>query len=450
MKNDFSEGSVKGHIMKLALPMTLAQLIHVLYNVIDRIYIGKIPNEATLSLTGIGVTLPIITLVMAFANLIGMGGAPLFSIARGKDQEEQACYIMGNSFILLCILGACLTVGGWLIKRPLLYALGASDVTFAYADAYMSFYLIGNIFVMINLGMNNFINAQGFGKIGMYTIGIGAVANMILDPVFIFGLGMGIKGAALATVLSQLLSTLWILMFLTSKQAAIRLETKYFKLRWSDVKAIVILGMSGFIMSVTNSGVQMACNVSLKAHGGDLYVGVMAIIDTIRTFTMLPLQGITNGTQPIIGYNYGAKLYSRVKQAIKFMVLACMGYALILWAIIGCFPTYFIKLFTQDTELIQLARTALTIYFSGFFMMALQHSAQAVFVGLGKSRQAIFFSILRKGIIVIPLTLYLPRWFGLGVNGVFIAEPISNVIGGMACFTTMWLILHKELKIKGI
>lgn len=445
MENDFSKGSIVSHIVKLAIPMTLAQLINVLYSVVDRIYIGKIPEQATLSLTGVGLALPIITMIIAFANLIGIGGAPLFSIARGRQEEEEAKYIMGNCFVLLCCLGIILTLLGLLFKKPLLYLLGASEATFPYANAYITFYLLGSIFVMIGLGMNNFINAQGFGKVGMCTILIGAVANVILDPILIFFLHMGIRGAAIATIISQFLSALWIFKFLTGKRASITLETQYFKLDWGRIQKILTLGLSGFMMSITNSGVQMACNASLQTYGGDLYVGVMTIINTVREFIMLPLQGISNGTQPIIGYNYGAKLTTRVKSAIKFMVAACIGYTLLAWCCIHLFPTFFIKLFNQDSNLIEAGVFALKIYFFGFFMMALQHSAQAVFVGLGKSKQAIFFSLLRKAIIVIPLTLYLPKCFGLGVNGVFIAEPISNFIGGLACFTTMVVIVRKEL-----
>lgn len=445
MENNFSKGSVVKHILKLAIPMTLAQLINVLYNVVDRIYIGKIPENATLSLTGIGLALPIITMIIAFANLIGMGGAPLFSIARGSKEDEEASYIMGNAFVLLVGLGIMLTIIGLMFKQPLLYLFGASEATFPYANSYITVYLLGNLFVMIGLGMNSFINAQGFGKIGMLTIAIGAIVNVILDPIFIFGFHMGVKGAALATVISQFISALWILRFLTSKKAPIRLERKYFTLNWKRVKAMITLGLSGFVMAVTNSAVQIACNATLYTYGGDLYVGVMAVIGTIRELIGLPISGITSSAQPIIGYNYGAKTYSRVKIAIKFMTASCIIYTLIAWWIVHFFPTFFIALFNQDPALIDAGTSALKIYFFGFFMMALQFSGQSVFVGLGKSKEAIFFSLLRKAIIVVPLTLYLPTCFDLGVNGVFVAEPISNFIGGIACFVTMLIIVWPEL-----
>lgn len=445
MENDFSKGSVVRHILKLAIPMTLAQFINVLYNVVDRIYIGKISENAMLSLTGIGLALPMITMIIAFANLIGMGGAPLFSIARGSKEDEEAAYIMGNAFVLLVGLGVVLTIMGLIFKQPLLYLFGASESTFPYANAYITIYLLGNIFVMIGLGMNSFINAQGFGKIGMWTIAIGAIVNIILDPIFIFGFHMGVQGAALATIISQFVSSIWILRFLMGKKAVVRLEYKYFILKGERVKAMITLGLSGFVMAVTNSMVQIACNATLYTYGGDLYVGVMAVIGTIRELIGLPILGITSSTQPILGYNYGAKTYRRVKVGIKFMTTACIIYTLIAWGMVHSFPGFFISLFNQDQALVEAGTSALKIYFFGFFMMALQFSGQSVFVGLGKSKQAIFFSLLRKAIIVVPLTLYLPTCFGLGVNGVFIAEPISNFIGGIACFVTMFMLVWPEL-----
>ncbi len=447
MQNDFTKGSVVHNILRLAFPMTLAQIINVLYNIVDRIYIGRIPNNATLSLIGLGLTLPIITIVIAFSNLFGMGGAPLCSIARGHGDDKEAERIMGNSFVLLLISGVLLTILGLIFKKQLLYLFGASTATFSYANDYITIYLLGSIFVMIGLGMNGFINAQGFGKIGMMTVLLGAVANIILDPIFIFVLAMGVKGAAIATVISQFLSALWTLSFLTGKNTILKLRFSNFKLKSSRVKRITILGLSGFIMSVTNGAVQIMCNASLQFYGGDLYVGVMTVINSIREVISMPVTGLTNGSQPIIGYNYGAGAFGRVRTAIKFMSIVCISYTVIAWIILNMFPHFFIQIFNSDPELIRVGLPSLKIYFFGFFMMSLQFAGQSVFVALGKSKQAVFFSLLRKIFIVIPLTLLLPKLFNLGITGIFLAEPISNFIGGTACFVTMLITVNPELKL---
>lgn len=435
--NDFSQGSVKENILRLAGPMTLAQLINLLYNIIDRMYIGHLPENATLALTGLGLTFPILMLVTAFSNLFGMGGAPLFSIARGRQEEERASDIMGTTFTMLLLSGVLLTVIGLLIKEPLLYLFGASDQTFPYADQYLSIYLLGSTFVMFSLGMNNFINAQGFARKGMLTVLIGAVLNILLDPLFIFVLHMGVQGAALATIISQLFSALWILRFLTGKEAVIRLKKNSLKVHLPLLKEIVALGTSGFVMSFTNSAVQIVCNATLQNFGGDIYVGVMTVINSIREVVSMPVQGITNASQPVLGYNFGAKEYRRVKEGIKFMSVTCIIYTTAIWIILLLFPRPFIHIFNSNSQLLKLGVPSMTIYFFGFFMMSLQFSGQSTFVSLGRSKNAVFFSLFRKVIIVIPLTLILPHIAGLGVNGVFLAEPISNFIGGTACFITM-------------
>ena len=316
-KNDFSRGSVVGNIMKLAVPMTLAQLINVLYNIVDRIYIGMIPENATLSLTGLGLCLPIISIVIAFANLFGMGGAPLCSIERGRGNEKEAEAIMGNSFVMMVAVGILLTVLGLMFKRPMLYLFGASDATIPYADAYVTIYLMGNIFVMTGLGMNSFINSQGFGTVGMMTVLLGAVTNIVLDPVFIFVFHMGVRGAALATILSQMLSALWILAFLTGRRTILKLRPSAMKLDAGRLLRIVGLGMSGFTMSITNSLVQIMYNSMLQKFGGDLYVGIMTVINSVREVISMPVNGLTNSAQPVLGYNYGAREYKRVQKAIE-------------------------------------------------------------------------------------------------------------------------------------
>ena len=443
--SDFSKGTVSKNILQLAVPMIFAQLVNVLYSVVDRMYIGHLPEVSAAALTGIGLTFPIISIVTAFANLFGTGGAPLFSIARGEGDTKRASHVMASTFVLLIGTGFCLMLIGFVLKRPALYLFGASDTTFPYANDYLSIYLCGSIFVMLSLGMNSFINAQGFGRKGMMTVVIGAVINIVLDPIFIFVFGLGVQGAAIATVISQFVSAFWAVSFLSGKQALIRLKREDMHLSFSLVKEIVALGLSGFIMNVTNSGVQIVCNATLKLFGGDVYVGAMTIINSLREVAFAPINGLTGAAQPVLGFNYGAKEYKRVQQGIRFMSILCVSYTIVIWLCLLIFPRPFISIFTSDATLLSVTVPAMHTYFFGFFMMALQMSGQTAAVGLGKSKQAIFFSLLRKAFIVIPLTLILPHLFSLGVNGVFLAEPISNFVGGGACFITMLCTIWKEL-----
>lgn len=443
---DFSKGSISGNILSLALPMVLAQLTNVLYSIVDRMYIGHIPGASVHALTGVGVTFPIITIIIAFANLFGTGGAPLFSIERGADHLERAQTVMGNTFSLLIASGAALTVVIMALKKPLLYFFGASDETFPYADAYSTLYLCGSVFTMISLGMNGFINAQGFGRKGMMTVLLGALVNIVLDPVFIFALRLGVRGAALATVISQFISALWVLLFLCGKNAPIRLCAASMRLRPEWARRITTLGLSGFIMGFTNSLVQVACNATLQQFGGDLYIGVMTVVNSIREIVTAPVSGLTNAAQPVMGYNYGAGRYQRVRMAIRFLSVVNVGYSVAVWLSVMLFPKTYFRLFSDDPVLLDAGLRAMFIYFFGFFMMSLQNAGQCVAVALGRSKQAIFFSLFRKVVIVVPLTLVLPRLFGLGADGVFLAEPISNFIGGAACFITMLLTIWPELK----
>lgn len=444
-KNDFSQGSVIKNILGLALPMTLAQLINVLYNIVDRIYIGRIPKDATLALTGLGLCLPIISMVIAFANLFGMGGAPLCSIERGRGNEEEAENIMGNSFVMMVLCGLILTILGLILKRPMLRLFGASDATMPYADSYITIYLLGSVFVMTGLGMNSFINSQGFGKVGMLTVLLGAAANIILDPVFIFVLGLGVQGAAWATILSQGLSAFWIVRFLTGDKTILKLHKKAFSLKRQRVLSIIGLGLSGFTMSITNSLVQIMYNASLGRYGGDVYIGIMTVINSVREVVSLPISGLTNSTQPVMGYNYGAGQYGRVKKAILFMSVVSITYTTVMWGLVHGFPEFFIRIFNHEGDLVAAGIPAMRIYYFGFFMMSLQFAGQSVFVALGKSKNAVFFSIFRKVIIVVPLILILPGLFRLGVSGIFMAEPISNFAGGLACFGTMIITVWPEL-----
>ncbi|MDB7954452.1 MATE family efflux transporter [Flavonifractor plautii] len=430
------------NILQMALPMTVAQLINILYNVVDRMYLGKLPGH--LSLTGLGLCLPIISILMGFANLCGMGGAPLCSIHRGKGEDGEAERILGNSFALLLLFGAGLTALGLAFRRPILYLFGASDLTFPYANDYLTIYLLGTLFVMIGLGMNPFINAQGFSRMGMMTVALGAVVNIVLDPIFIFVLDMGVRGAALATVLAQGCSALWVLKFLTGRRALLRLRWNTLRLQAARVRRILALGTSGFVMSMTNSLVQVLCNASLQHYGGDLYVGVMTVINSIREVVSMPVQGITNGCQPVLGYNYGAGEYERVRRGIRFTTVLTVGYSVAAWALVMAVPELLIRIFNDEPELIAAGIPAFRLYFAAFFCMSFQFIGQSVFVGLGRSRSAVFFSLLRKAFIVAPLTLLLPG-LGMGVDGVFAAEPVSNVLGGLACLLTMYVTVYRRL-----
>lgn len=444
-QTDFKEGSVSRNIWELSLPLMAAQLINLLYSVVDRIYIGHMGGENHLALTGLGLCFPVITIVAAFACLFGNGGAPLCSMELGRENRDEAEAIMGNSFTCLMIAGILLTTVGLIFHKPILYLFGASDATYPYAAPYMTIYLCGSVFVMIATGMNSFINCQGFGRVGMMTILLGAVVNIVLDPVLIFVFHMGVQGAALATVFSQFLSAAWVLRFLTSDKALLRLQKRTLRPKAPRVKKITALGMSSFVMQVTNGLVQMVCNASLQRWGGELYVGVMTVANTIREVLTTPVMAFSSGAAPVMSFDYGAGEYSRVKKAIRFVAVGCVLYTLAAWLIVSLFPGFVLRLFTGDAQLIQTGIGAIRLYFFGFFMMALQFAGQNVFTALGKSKNAIFFSLFRKVIIVVPLTLLLPNLWGLGVNGVFVAEPISNFIGGAACFITMLCVVLPEL-----
>lgn len=444
-KHDFSVGSVSHHILTQAIPLIVAQVLQLLYNVVDRIYIGHLPGEDGMALTGIGLVFPIISIIGAFTNLFGMGGAPLCSIARGAGKNEEAEKIMGNSAILLFYTSIILTIVCYLVKRPVLYLLGASDATFPYANTYLSIYLIGTVFFVLGHGLNNFITSQGFPKIAMATTILGAAINLVLDPIFIFVFKMGIEGAAIATVIAQTVSAVWVLRFLIGKQAILRLRRESMRLDGKLVKQIVSLGTSGFIMQATNSVAQIACNTMLSIFGGDLYIGIMTVLNSIREILSLPISGISNGSQPVLGYNYGAKKYDRIRQGIRFMFCAGALYTVTAWIILIAFPRPFLALFTSNADMIEHGVRSVHLYFAGFVFMLFQFSGQSVFVALGKSKQAVFFSLFRKVMIVLPLTLILPRIMNDSVAGIFLAEPISNVIGGLACFVTMYFTVYRKL-----
>ena len=442
---DFSRGDVRRSVLGVAAPMLVAQVLNLLYNIVDRIYIGKMPGEGTAALAGLGVCFPLITLITAFANLFGVGGAPLCAIARGRQDREGAARIMTNAAFMLVACGVALTALGLVLQRPLLYLFGASDATYAYASDYLTIYLLGTVFVMVSLGLNPYINSQGFARTGMLTVLLGAVTNIVLDPIFIYALGMGVRGAALATILSQGLSALWVVRFLTGAEAECRLQLRGFRPDFTCIGRIIALGMSSFVMSFTDSLVQAACNATLRTFGGDLYISVMTVINSVRQIAQTPVMALSDGASPAISYNYGARNVPRVRQAIRFMTQLGFGYTALIWAAVSLFPAAFIGIFNHDPALLAAAVPSLHIYFFGFVMMAFQFSGQSVFKSLGKARQAIFFSLLRKAFIVVPLTLALPHVAGLGVNGVFLAEPISNCVGGLACYLTMRRTVGPEL-----
>lgn len=443
-KTDFSKGPVWKCIIAQAVPLTIAQLVQLLYNVVDRIYIGHLGDGNSIALTGVGITFPIVTLIMAFISLFGMGGVPLFSMARGAGGEKEAGEILGNSFALLLCSSVVLMVGGYLFCEPILFAFGASEDSYIYAKQYLDIYLIGTIFSMTATGLNGYINAQGFPRIGMLSVILGAIVNIVLDPVFIFGFDMGVAGAALATIISQAVSAMWVLSFLFGKKSIVPLEFKNIRIRKDKTLEILKLGTSNFIMQGTNCLVQVACNSTLQSYGGDLYVGIMTVLNSVREITMLPISGIVSGSQPVISFNYGAKESERVKSGISFNTFIGSAYTMVAWLLIILFPGFWFGIFSDDLAVLSEGIDMLKIYFFGFVFMALQFAGQSAFQALGDAKHAIFFSLLRKAIIVVPLTLLLPM-VGFGVKGVFLAEPVSNVIGGITCYATMRMTIYRKL-----
>ena len=444
-KTDFSQGPVWRRILSLAVPLTIAQLVQLLYNVVDRVYLGHLGDGDSLALTGVGLTFPIVTLIMAFTALFGMGGVPLFSMARGAGDSEKAGRIQGNALALLLISAAVLTGTGYLFCRPILFAFGASDASYVYAREYLNIYLLGTGCAMVTTGMNGYINAQGFPRTGMVSIILGAVLNILLDPLLIFGLGMGVAGAALASVLSQTVSMGWVLRFLLGKKAVVPLRAGSIRLNRSITGDIFRLGTANFIAQGTNCVVQVACNATLQRYGGDLYVGIMTVANSVREIFTLPVIGIVNGAQPIISFNYGAKKYARVRAGIRFNTLAGAGITLLIWGLVVLFPGFWFDIFSDDPRMMEAGVGMLKLYFVGFVFMSFQFAGQSTFQALGDARHAMFFSLLRKAVIVVPLTLLLPR-LGMGVSGVFAAEPVSNILGGTACYVTMRLTVCRKIE----
>ena len=444
-KGDFSQGKVSSLILRLGLPIMLAELVHVLYNIVDRMYIGHLPKpEGTNALIGLGVCFPLITLIGAFANLCSTGGATLSTIARGEGDDERAGRIMQTAFTFLLIIGGTLTVLLFVTAPWTLTLLGGNETTLPYALDYFRIYVVGSIPVLISLGMNPFVNAQGFPRVGMLTVIIGAALNIALDPLFIYALGMGVRGAALATVLSQTVSALWVLRFLTGKRPPVRLRGVGIDGR--ELINVMKLGVTGFMFKVTNSITQAVVNVMLKAWGGpeSLYIGAMGLINSMREIMSLPINGVTQGGQAVMSYNYGAKLYRRVSEGIRFVLLGGLIINTFMWTMAMFFPQPLLRAFTDDADLAALTMRCARIYFGAFPFMALQTTGQHTFVALNYPKHALFFSTLRKIILVAPLTLLLPG-LGFGVEGVFWAEFISQLVGATACFTTMSLVIWRRM-----
>ena len=445
-KGDFSRGKVSGNILRLGLPMMLAELVHVLYSIVDRMYIGRMPGDGTIALTGLGVCFPLITLIGAFANLCSTGGATLATIARGENCDDKAERIMGTAFTMLLIIGVFLSVVLYAAAPGILRLLGGDDETLPSALAYFRIYVLGTVPVLISLGMNPFINAQGFPRTGMVTVIIGAALNIVLDYLMIYTFHMGIAGAALATVVSQTVSAVWVLAFLRSRHAPLRLRRLL--IDRAQLRSIVKLGLTGFTFRVTNSLTQALVNIMLKAWGGaasTLYIGAMSLINSIREIISLPNGGVVAGGQSVMSYNYGAKQYRRVAECIRFIFLCGLFVNIAMWALIMFAPRLVIGLFTTDGELIGKTVECARIYFGAFPFMALQQTGQTTFVALNRPKQALIFSMLRKVVLVAPLTLLLPG-AGLGVNGVFWAELISQVTGASLCFITMYMLIWREMK----
>ena len=443
---DFSRGKVSGNILRLGLPMMLAELVHVLYNIVDRMYIGRMPGDGTIALTGLGVCFPLITLIGAFANLCSTGGATLATIARGEGRDEKAERIMGTAFTMLLIIGVFLSVVLYAAAPGILRLLGGDAETLPAALAYFRIYVLGTVPVLISLGMNPFINAQGFPRTGMMTVIIGAALNIVLDYLMIYTFHMGIAGAALATVVSQTVSAAWVLAFLRSRRAPLRLRRLL--IDRVQLREIVKLGLTGFTFRVTNSLTQAIVNIMLKAWGGvasTLYIGAMSLINSIREIVSLPNSGVVAGGQNVMSYNYGAKQYRRVSECIRFIFLCGLFVNIAVWALIMFAPRLMIGLFTTDGELVETTVECARIYFGAFPFMALQQSGQSTFVALNRPKHALLFSMLRKVVLVAPLTLLLPG-LGLGVHGVFWAELISQVTGASACFITMYLLIWRKMK----
>ena len=449
-QTDLGKDKIGGLIIRLAVPSIAAQLVNALYNIVDRIYIGHIDVIGSTALTGVGVTFPLILIISAFSALIGMGGAPRAAIKMGAGDNEGAEKILGNCTSVLIGLSVVLTTVFMIFRDPLLMAFGASENTIGYASDYMEIYLIGTISVQLALGLNSFISTQGFATISMANVLIGAVTNIVLDPVFIYGFNMGVKGAAIATILSQTLSAIWVVIFLTGKKTKIKIKLSNFKPERKVIFPALALGLSPFIMQSTESLVVVTLNSSLQGYGGDLAVGAMTIISSIMQLVYLPMQGLAQGAQPIISYNYGAGNKERVKKAFKMFITISLSYSVVMWLFVMLLPQLLVRIFTSDAQLMETASWALRIYMAGIFALGAQTACQQTFVSLGQANVSIILALLRKIILLIPLVYILPLFLADKVLGVFLAEPFADVIAATVTTIVCAVKFPKILKNKVI
>ncbi|MDY3059285.1 MAG: MATE family efflux transporter [Fusobacterium sp.] len=447
-ENQQSEKLGKEPLRKLfftmAIPSVLAQLINVLYNIVDRIYIGHIKDIGSLALTGVGVTFPIIMVVSAFSAFAGQGGAPLASILLGAKDQEKAEKVLGSSTALLLVFSISLTLIFQILKTPLLYAFGASDNVIGFAQDYIGLYLWGTIFVMLSLGLNTFISGQGNAKTAMFSVLIGAVTNIILDPIFIFVMNMGVKGAALATVISQAFSAIWVVNFLISKKSSLKIKRENLKLDMKFVKKIGSLGCSPFIMQSTESLVLLTLNSGLQKYGGDLYVGSMSILISVLQLIFVPVSGIAQGVQPIISYNFGAGNRERVVKTFKTLLIVCLMATMFMGGIAVLFPNFYVKMFTESEELMKLTSKMMPIFTLGMCIFGIQQSIQVTFLAMGQAKFSIFIALLRKVILLVPLAIILPRF--LGVKGIYYAEPMADITSVVVASITFALNFKSILK----
>ena len=447
-KEMLGSAPIGGLLFQLALPTVVAQLINMLYNVVDRIYIGHMPKVGDLALTGVGVCMPIIMIVSAFAALVSSGGAPRASIFMGKRDLEGAERTLGACFGLQVIVSVILTLALLLFGRTLLLAFGASENTIDYAADYLQIYAVGTVFVQLTLGMNAFITAQGFTGVSMISVVVGAVSNIILDPIFIYGFDMGVGGAALATVLSQALSCVWVLVFLCGKRTVLRLKPKHFLPAPRTVLPCIALGTATFIMQASESVISVCFNSSLLEYGGDIAVGAMTILTSVMQFALLPTQGIAQGAQPILSYNYGAKNVDRVKQTYKLLLTVCLIYSVTVWIAVMVFPSVFVSIFTPDAELISFASKALRIYYGGMLLFGIQIACQMTFVSLGNAASSVIVAVVRKFVLLLPLIYIVPSIVSDKTTGVYMAEPIADVIA--VTFTAILFVFQFKKALKKI
>ena len=430
-------------MISLAIPSVLAQIVTVLYNIVDRIYIGRIPGVGAVALTGVGVTFPIITIISAFSGFASGGGAPLAAIALGQGDRKRAERILGNCVSMLLFFTVILMAFFFVFQKPLLYVFGASDNTIGYSSTYISIYLLGTVFVELAVGLNTFISAQGQARTAMFSVLIGAVVNIVLDPIFIFVFHMGVAGAAVATIISQALSAAWVLRFLCSEKSGIRLKKAGMKLDFSLIGQIMALGVSPFVMSATESAITIVMNHGLQVYGGDLYVGSMTILQSVLQLVFVPISGFTNGVQPIISYNFGAGKFDRVKMTIKRMISITFLAAFVYVVFAMLRPGLFARLFTTDEDLIALVKKVLPVYIAGMSVFGVQSGVQSSFLGLGQAKISLCIALLRKVILLIPLALILPRFFG--VMGVYYAEPVADILSVLTASTLFLLNIRKIL-----